>query len=59
MQWYKVRVVITVDLHVLAPDQEMAKELALEELTNEVMSDGVELINVKHEITEVRQLSTP
>ncbi len=55
MKWYRVRVLITVDLEVLAFDKEQAKDIALEELTNEVMSDGAELIDVKYEVVEVKE----
>ena len=55
MKWYRVRVLITVDLKVLAFDKEQAKDIAIEELTNEVMSDGAELIGAKYEVVEVKE----
>lgn len=49
-KWYRVRATITVDMKVLAPDRETAREIALEELTDEIQSDGVQIHNVVHKI---------
>ena len=56
MKWYRVRVLITVDLKVLAFDKEQAKEIAIEELANEILSDGCELLGVKHRVLCVDDL---
>ena len=56
MKWYRVRVLITVDLKVLAFDKEQAKEIAIEELANEILSDGCELLGVKRRVLCVDDL---
>jgi len=55
VKWFRVRVLITIDLKVLAPDRDSAKNLAMEELTGEVMSDGAELIDAKYKVVEVKE----
>jgi len=56
MKWYRVRVLITVDLKVLAFDKEQAKDIAIEELSNEILSDGCELLGVKRRVLCVDDL---
>jgi len=49
-RWYKVKAIITVDMEVLAPNRRMAREIAFDEITDEIQSDGVKIHKVSYKI---------